>query len=510
MSFIEFEGITKKFPGTVALDSVSLAIEKGDIVALCGENGAGKSTLGKVLVGVYPYGSYEGTIKIEGQEVKFANTLDAEKAGVVMVHQELNLVDQMTVAENISLGGMPNKAGKIDFAVMDKIAQDALNRLGIEIDPRKKLGDLSISMQQMVEIAKAISRNPHTIIFDEATSSLTSSEVEALFDVMRRLKKEAITMIYVSHKLDEIYQICDSVVILKDGKYINQGKTSEVTKDILISWMIGRKLEDMFAPKTTPEYQQRKPILEIKNWSVYKEKGSSKKIVCDADFVLKPGEILGIYGLMGAGRTELVSSIFEGDYVPSSGEMFLDGQKVNISTTSDAIKAGIALLTEDRRGTGLITIHSILDNIILASVKNYVGRFFKRDGEKEIAAAETMVDKLKIKLSSLETPVSSLSGGNQQKVVLSKWLLTNPQILILDEPTRGIDVGAKKEIYHILQELADAGVGIIVVSSEVPEVLGISDRIIVMREGQITGEMFIRDATEEVLVRYAMEGKCNG
>ncbi|UWP57934.1 sugar ABC transporter ATP-binding protein [Ruminococcus gauvreauii] len=510
MPFIEFEGITKKFPGTVALDSVSLAINKGDIVALCGENGAGKSTLGKVFVGVYPYGSYDGVIKIEGKEVKFTNTLDAEKSGVVMVHQELNLVDEMTVAENISLGNMPHKVGKIDFETMEKVAVNAMQRLGVEIDPGKKLGDLSISMQQMVEIAKAISRNPHTIIFDEATSSLTNSEVETLFAVMRRLKKEEITMIYVTHKMDEIYQICNRVVILKDGKYVNEGNTSEVTKDTLISWMIGRKLEDMFAPKTKQDYLSKKPILEIKNWSVYKEKGSAKKVVDHANLTLRPGEILGIYGLMGAGRTELVTSIFEGNDVPSEGEIFLDGEKIKINTTSDAIRTGIALLTEDRRNSGLITIHSILDNIILASIKNYVGKFFRRDSAREREAARSMVHKLRIKLSSLDTAVSSLSGGNQQKVVLSKWLLTNPRILILDEPTRGIDVGAKKEIYHILQELADKGVGIIVVSSELPEVLGISDRVMVMREGQIAGEIFVRDATEEILVRYAMEGKYNG
>ena len=246
---------------------------------------------------------------------------------------------------------------------------------------------------------------------------------------------------------------------------MNEGNTSEVTKDTLISWMIGRKLEDMFAPKTKQDYLSKKPILEIKNWSVYKEKGSAKKVVDHANLTLRPGEILGIYGLMGAGRTELVTSIFEGNDVPSEGEIFLDGEKIKINTTSDAIRTGIALLTEDRRNSGLITIHSILDNIILASIKNYVGKFFRRDSAREREAARSMVHKLRIKLSSLDTAVSSLSGGNQQKVVLSKWLLTNPRILILDEPTRGIDVGAKKEIYHILQELADKGVGIIVVSS---------------------------------------------
>lgn len=510
MSFIEFENITKKFPGTVALDSVSLKIDRGDIVALCGENGAGKSTLGKVFVGVYPYGTYEGTIKLEGKEVRFSSTLDAEKSGVVMVHQELNLISEMTVAENISLGNMPNKAGKVDTAAMEKTAREAMKRLGVDIDPDIKLKELSISMQQMVEIAKAISRNPHTIIFDEATSSLTNSEVQTLFNVMRRLKKENITMIYVTHKMDEIYEICDSVVILKDGKYVNEGKTSEVTKDTLISWMIGRELKDMYAPKTSKEYMEKKPILEITDWSVYEEKGSEKKIVKDVHLSLKPGEILGIYGLVGAGRTELVTSVFEGDYIPSTGKILIDGKEVKIHSTGDAIREGIGLLTEDRRNSGLVTIHSIQDNIVLASLKQYAWKHFRRNFEKENEAAESMVEKLRIKLSSLDAAVSSLSGGNQQKVVLSKWLLTNPRILILDEPTRGIDVGAKKEIYYILQELADAGVGIIVVSSEIPEVLGISDRVLVMREGQIAGEISGREATEELLVRFAMEGRSHG
>lgn len=506
MNLIDLEHITVAFPGTVALDDISFGIERAQIIALCGENGAGKSTLGKVIAGVYSKRTYMGDLIVRGEKVDFKSTLDAEKAGICMVHQELNLIREMTVAENICLGAFPTKAGLVDRTEMRARAQKIFEELHLDLDPDAKISDLSISQQQMVEIAKSISRNPEVIIFDEATSSLTDKEVDVLFEIMRRLKARGTTMLYVSHKLDEIFRICDRVVILKDGKYVNQANVKEIDKDTLISWMVGRELKDMFAPKTKVLSPDAKPILEVKHWSVYKNANRQEKIVDDVNLQVRCGEILGIYGLMGAGRTEFVSSIFEGDAVPTSGELYISGQEVHLRSCKDAIAHGLGLVTEDRRKTGLCIIHSIRDNATIASLRQYADAFTLLNDRKQTDAVEQMVKKLSIRLSDMKNAVGKLSGGNQQKVVLSKWLLTDPQILILDEPTRGIDVGAKKEIYAILQQLADAGVAVIVVSSELPEVMGISDRILVMREGTIAGEVAQKNADEEMLVRLAMNG----
>ena len=506
MSLIELDHITVVFPGTVALDDVSFHVEKGEIIALCGENGAGKSTLGKVIAGVYSKRTYSGDLSLHDEKVNFKSTLEAESAGVCMVHQELNLISEMTVAENISLGAFPAKLGLVDRKVMRARAQKIFDELQLDLDPDARISDLSISQQQMVEIAKSISRDPEVIIFDEATSSLTDKEVDVLFDIMRRLKERGTTMIYVSHKLDEIFRICDKVVILKDGKYVNQAPIAEIDKDTLISWMVGRELKDMFAPKTHPLSSADKPILEVQDWSVYKSSARKEKIVDGVNLQVCPGEILGIYGLMGAGRTEFVSSIFEGEAIPTSGTLRIGGQDVHLRSCKDAIAHGLALVTEDRRKTGLCTIHSIRDNATLASMRKYADHFSLLNDKKQTDALNSMIPRLSIRLSDIFAAVSTLSGGNQQKVVLSKWLLTNPQILILDEPTRGIDVGAKKEIYYILQQLADAGVAVIVISSELPEVMGVSDRILVMSEGAIAGEVTREEATEEMLVKYAMKG----
>lgn len=506
MSFIDLEHISVVFPGTVALDDVSFPIEKGEIIALCGENGAGKSTLGKVIAGVYSKRTYTGSFRVNGQNADFKNTLDAENTGICMVHQELNLIHEMTVAENICLGAFPAKFGLVDRKEIHQRAKKIFEELHLELDPDSKVSELSISQQQMVEIAKSISRNPEMIIFDEATSSLTDKEVDALFEIMRRLKARGTTMLYVSHKLDEIFRICDRVVILKDGKYVNQAEVKEIDKDTLVSWMVGRELKDMFAEKTHAVARSGTPALEVRNWSAYKKTSRKEKIVNNVNLQVYPGEILGIYGLMGAGRTEFVSSVFEGDAVPTTGELYLDGQKVHLRSCKDSIAHGLGFVTEDRRKTGLCTIHSIRDNATLASTRNYANGLTLLDEKKQTEAVNGMIPKLSIRLSSILFPVSKLSGGNQQKIVLSKWLLTAPKVLILDEPTRGIDVGAKKEIYYILQELADAGVAVIVISSELPEVMGVSDRILVMSEGVITGEVSQKDASEEILVKYAMKG----
>ena len=503
MAHVILEHITKEFPGTVALDDVTVDITPGTIVALCGENGAGKSTLGKVLAGAYPYGTYKGRIMVDGEEMCFSDTLHAERFGICMVHQELNMIPEMTISENISLGNMPNQYGRVNKKAMDKRAEDALNRLGIKLDLNRKMKDLPISIQQMVEIAKAVSRDPHLIIFDEPTSSLSNKEIKSLFRIMRKLKEDGRTMVYVSHKLEEVFEICDSVVILKDGKFVNQGQTSEVDKDTLIQWMIGRELEDMFVPKKQCDFSKAPNLLRVKDWNVYE---GNRHIVKDVSLEVKRGEILGLYGLVGAGRTEFVNSLFEGDYIPSEGEVYMEDKQIHIKSSKEAIKGGIGLVTEDRRKTGLIVIHSIIDNMTLASMRRFIGRFFRRDKAKEYSAVQEMISKLSIRLSNVEMPVGSLSGGNQQKVVISKWLLTNPKILILDEPTRGIDVGTKREIYFLLQKLADEGVGILFISSELPEILGVSDRILVMRAGEIVGEFPHKEATEEKIARKALEG----
>lgn len=506
MGQIKLEHIQVAFPGTIALKDISFEIEQGKIVALCGENGAGKSTLGKVLAGVYSKKTYSGSLYFKGQPVDFKSTLDAEAAGICMVHQELNLIAEMTVAENISLGSFPNWAGLVKTADMRKRALDIFAELELDLNPDAKVSDLSISQQQMVEISKAISRNPEVIVFDEATSSLTDKEVEVLFDIMRRLKERGTTMIYVSHKLNEIFQICDEVVILKDGEYVNRSPVSEIDKDTLISWMVGRELKNMFAPKTMAIGEQGRPMMEVRDWCVYKTTSKVEKIVDHVNLTLHCGEILGIYGLMGAGRTEFVSSVFEGAAVPTTGDLRIAGETVHLHSSADAIAHGVALVTEDRRKTGLCLIHSIRDNATLAARRQFANRLMLRNEAAEKDAVQDMIGQLSIRLASMDNVVGSLSGGNQQKVVLSKWLLTKPQILILDEPTRGIDVGAKKEIYYILQKLADQGVAIIVISSELPEVMGVSDRIMVMSEGRVAGEMTRAEANEETLIRYAMKG----
>ena len=506
MSIIELKDISVTFPGTKALQHISMSVEEGHIVALCGENGAGKSTLAKVIAGVYTKKVYTGEVLVHGKAVDFNNTLDAEAEGICIIHQELNLIPEMTVAENICLGAYPSRLGLVKRKEMTDRAANIFNELQIEIDPNAKISDLSISQQQMVEIAKSISRNPEVIIFDEATSSLTDKEVDILFEIMRRLQSRGTTMLYVSHKLDEIFKICDDVVILKDGQFVNMAPTKDMDKDMLITQMVGRELKDMYAPKTKKRPEGMKPVLDVRNWDVYKTGSRTEKIVEGASMQVYAGEILGIYGLMGAGRTEFVSSIFEGDDVPTSGELYINGEKVHIKNCKDAINHGIGLVTEDRRKTGLCLIHSIRDNATLASMKQYANKLTLLDDKKQTDAMNSMIPKLSIRLADIFRPVSTLSGGNQQKIVLSKWLLNNPQILILDEPTRGIDVGAKKEIYFILQKLADAGVAVVVISSELPEVMGVSDRILIMREGTITGEVSQKEASEELLAKYAMKG----
>ncbi|MDY3619424.1 sugar ABC transporter ATP-binding protein [Agathobaculum sp.] len=509
MSHIKMEHITKQFPGVVALNDVSVEFEEGTITALCGENGAGKSTLGKVLAGIYDHKSYDGAIYIRGRQVYFRNTLDAEKEKIVLVHQELNLIPDLTVEENVFLGDYPVKFGHVDYDEMTRRTLEIFKELEIQIDPKETVRNLSTSLQQMVEITKAIARDPEVVIFDEATSSLAAKEIHTLFAIMRKLKAKGVTILYVSHKLEEIFEVCDRVVILKDGSYVNEAPVAEIDRDKLITWMVGHSMSDQFPPHDKDLVQRDKVLFEVRNWNVYKtgtNKADQIKTVDNLSFHVCAGEVVGLYGLMGAGRTRLLNSMFDSERYQHDGQIFVNGKEVKNHTALDSIKCGLGYVTEDRRKTGLCLIHSVSENILLASLRNYANRVGCISDKKGTAAQDEMVKKLGIKVADINSSVAKLSGGNQQKVIFAKWLLNNPHVLLLDEPTRGIDVGAKKEIYSILRKLSEAGVGVVLVSSEIPEVMGVSDRILVVKGGKIAAEIDRSEATEELLLKNAIGG----
>lgn len=509
MNFIRMEHITKQFPGVVALKDVSVQFEKGTITALCGENGAGKSTLGKVLAGIYPHKSYEGKIYVDDRLMDFRNTLDAEKEKIVLVHQELNLIPDLTVEENVFLGDFPVKHGHVDYDTMTKRTLEIFEELEIQINPKEIVRNLSTSLQQMVEITKAIARDPEVIIFDESTSSLTAKEIRVFFAIMRKLKAKGVTILYVSHKLEEIFEICDRVIILKDGAYVNEADVGAIDKDTLITWMVGHEMSGQFPPHDKNLVQSDRVLMEVKDWTVYKTgtaKSDQIKTVDGISFRVCAGEVVGLYGLMGAGRTRLLNSIFDREHYLSDGKLFINGKEVTSRTASGAIRNGLGYVTEDRRKTGLCLIHSVSDNILLASLRNYANALGIISDKSGAAARQNMVERLNIKVADVNSSVAKLSGGNQQKVIFAKWLLNNPHVLLLDEPTRGIDVGAKKEIYSILRKLSENGVGIVLVSSEIPEVMGVSDRILVIKNGKIVADIDREDATEELLLKNAIGG----
>lgn len=498
---LEMKNINKTFPGVKALDNINIKVKSGEIHALCGENGAGKSTLIKILSGVYPYGSYEGSIILEGKEMKFTKISDAERHGIVCIHQELALVSELTVQENIFLGNEPHIAGIINYDKMYSKTKEILNDLGININPKEKIKNLGIGQQQLVEIAKALSKNARILILDEPTSALTEKESKILLNILRRLKERGVTSIYISHKLDEVLEISDTVSAIRDGQYVGSKKINDIDKNTLIYMMVGRKLEKLYPRKN----RSRKECgFEVKNLNVYNPENPSRKILENINFKAYKGEILGIAGLMGAGRTELVSSIFGVYPGKKTGEIIIDGQKVTIKNSIDAINFGIALVSEDRKGSGLVLNMNVKENISMASLKKVSTLFL--DENKEIKNAQHYINFLNIKTPNFETVVNNLSGGNQQKVVLGKWLLTQPKVLILDEPTRGIDIGAKYEIYEIMNQLVDQGVIVIMISSELEEVLGISDRVLVMSEGKLKADMGIGEATQENIMYFATGG----
>jgi ABC-type sugar transport system ATPase subunit len=499
---LEMKRITKEFPGVRALDNVTFSVRKGEIHALCGENGAGKSTLMKILSGVYPYGSYEGKIYINGNEVQFKNIKESQEAGVAIIYQELAVVEEMTVAENMFLGHELMRGKYVDWNLLYAEAQKWLQKIGLPIDPETKVGDLTVGKQQLIEIAKALTKEAEIIILDEPTAALTESDVSTLKNILRDLRSQGVTCIYISHKLNEVMELADTVTVLRDGQTVSTDPIDKLTEDRIIAKMVGRELHELY-PYEPRELGEE--ILKVNNYSVIDEK-SGKKVIDNASFILRRGEILGVSGLMGSGRTELFTSIFGAYKGKKQGTIFLDGKEVIIDSPADAIRHGIAYVSEDRKKYGLILEMDIIKNSTLVALKR-VTNWNMIDRALEVKYAEEITKKMKLKAPNLELKVSQLSGGNQQKVVLSKWLLNNPQVLILDEPTRGIDVGAKHEIYKIINELANQGVGIVLISSELPEVMGMSDRILVMSEGRIVGEFSREDATQEKIMTCATGGR---
>ena len=477
---LEMRDITKTFARNTVLDKVELLLKPGEVHALMGENGAGKSTLMKILMGIYHRDG--GTILLGGQQVEFKNAKQALEHGIAMIHQELNPVLDMQIYENVFLGkekclGNVKGIKLVDKKKMQEETKQYLKEVGLKISPLAVMRDLSTAQTQLVEIAKAISWDAKIIIMDEPTSAITDKEVDVLFELIRKLKEQGKSVIYISHKMEEIFKICDTVTVLRDGKYIGRNSTSEITEDKMISMMVGREIKDVYPKREVPIGEI---VLEVKNLS-------QGDVVKDISFQLHAGEILGISGLIGAGRSELVETIF-GLRKMSSGEIYLKGQKVDLKSPAVSIKNKIAFVSEDRKVTGLNLISSVRDNICTVSLKQLLEHGMTNK-KNENDAADKYIDMLKIKTDSREKTVGDLSGGNQQKVAIAKWLLGDPDIIILDEPTRGIDVGAKRDIYLLMEDLVAAGKAIIMISSEMPEVMGMSDRILVLSEGVLTGEV---------------------
>ena len=489
---LQMRNISKVFPGVTALNDVSLNIEKGKVHALIGENGAGKSTLMKILSGIY--NSDKGEIILRGKKVNINGPKDALKNGISMIHQELNPIPEMTVAENIFVGYEPcyKFLGIVNKKVLKKRTNELFNEIGVELNPNAKLSSLNVAEIQIVEIVKALSYNSEIIIMDEPTSAITGKEVEKLFEIMRKLSSKGKTIIYISHKLDEIFKIGDYVTALRDGNYIDTKSISELNKQLLISLMVGRDIKNIF-PKENIKFGD--VLFEVRGLS---KKGKFNNI----NFKVHSGEILGIAGLMGAGRTELVEAIFGADKA-DSGEIIIKGKKATINNPRDAITNGIALVSEDRKTYGLNLKSSVKDNITIANLDKYCLLKQIINMRKERKIVDQQIKTLDIKTPSRNKIVNTLSGGNQQKVVIAKWLLCNPDILILDEPTRGIDIGTKAEIHKIMTLLAKEGKAIIMISSEMPEILGMSDRVIVLNEGEITGEFRRKELNQEKIMACA-------
>ena len=497
---LEMRGIKKTFPGVNALDNVNLVVRAGEIHAVVGENGAGKSTLMKVLSGVYPHGSYSGEIHYLGQERRFRGIADSEKLGIIIIHQELALVPLMSIEENIFLGNERAKYGIIDWVTSYAKTKALLDKVGLKESPTTLITNLGVGKQQLIEIAKALSKEVKLLILDEPTASLNESDSDALLALLLEFKAHGISSILISHKLNEISKVADSITILRDGTTVDtlDCRQETVSEDRIIKNMVGREMADRY-PKRTPHVGET--VFEGKNWSVYHPIHLDRQVIKGVDLHVKRGEIVGIAGLMGAGRTELAMSIFGRSYGQRiSGDVSLHGKEINVNTVQKAVANGIAYVTEDRKGYGLVLNEEIKRNISLANLKGISKSSVINDGQ-EFAVASDYRGKLNIRCADVFQQVVNLSGGNQQKVVLSKWLFSKPEVLILDEPTRGIDVGAKYEIYTIISQLADEGKCIVLISSEMPELLGMCDRIYVMNEGRFVGEFLAAEASQEKIMR---------
>jgi len=493
---LEMKGITKMFPGVNALDNVNITVRQGEIHALVGENGAGKSTLMKVLSGVYPHGDYDGQIFFEGEERRFYSIADSERCGIVIIHQELALIPLLSIAENIFLGNECARRGVMDWSQTYRRTQDLLDRVALDENPRTKVTHLGLGKQQLVEIAKALSKEVKLLILDEPTSSLNEQDSQSLLSLLVELKGKGVSSILISHKLNEITKVADRITVLRDGATVStlDCHESAISEDDIVRDMVGRALKDQFPPR---DVMIGETLLDLRNWTAFHPIHDGRKVVDDVSFSVRAGEIVGIAGLMGAGRTELAMSIFGRSYGSRiSGEVLIRGRPVDVSSVPKAIRAGLCYATEDRKTYGLVLINDIRQNIPLANLKG-VANGLVVDSRREREVAQSYRTRMSIKSSGIDQKTVNLSGGNQQKVVLSKWLYAEPDILILDEPTRGIDVGAKYEIYTIINELAAAGKAVVMISSEMPELLGMSDRIYVMNEGRFVGELAAAEASQE-------------
>ncbi len=497
---LEMRGITKTFPGVKALDNVSIQVAPGEIHAVVGENGAGKSTLMKVLSGVYPHGSYDGEIHFEGEERRFRSIRDSEDAGIIIIHQELALVPLLSIAENIFLGNECATNGVINWRETFRRTEDLLARVGLKEAPGTLVTHLGVGKQQLIEIAKALSKKVKLLILDEPTSSLNETDSDALLDLLLEFKRKGIASILISHKLDEVSKVADKITVLRDGASVStkDSNGTPVSEAEIIRDMVGRPLHDRFPPRRNAPIGEI--VLEVRDWTVHHPIHAHRKVVDNAGFCVRRGEVVGIAGLMGAGRTELAMSLFGRTYGANiSGTVLIDGKPADTSTVTRAIASGLCYATEDRKTYGLVLDETIRRNIPLAHLRGISRNGIVNDNE-EMAVATRYRERMRIKSTNVEQKTLNLSGGNQQKVVLSKWLYADPEVLILDEPTRGIDVGAKYEIYTIINELAASGKGIVFISSEMPELLGMCDRILVMSEGRIVGNLPIAEANQEKIM----------
>jgi ABC-type sugar transport system ATPase subunit len=498
-ALLEMREISKRFPGVLALDRVSFDVQSGEVHALVGENGAGKSTLMKILGGVYPYGTYEGDVIVDGDVRRFEGVHAAEDLGIAVVHQELSLVPEFSIAENIYLGREPKRFGVIQKEELFSSAQRVLEQLQLKLEPHIPVGYLGIGQQHLVEIAKALSRNARILVLDEPTAALTDAEAEILFGILDRLRQSGAGIVYISHKLPEVFTLSDRITVLRDGRTVSTDATKSLDTHRVIARMVGREVSEIFP---NVQHTATDVVFEARGVTVEDPNVPGKRLVDDVSFAVRRGEVLGIAGLVGAGRSELMMGIFGAHPGRKSGEFFVDGKQISINSPSDAIAAGIGFVTEDRKKFGLLIDQTIVINLTLAALKRLSGPVITHP-DAETAAGERSMKDLRIKARSVFSVVGTLSGGNQQKVVLAKWLLTDPKVLFLDEPTRGIDVGAKQEIYQQIVRLAVEGLAIVLVSSELPEVLGLSDRVLVLHEGRLTGEFRRDQATAEAVMAAA-------